>query len=312
MSAHQTRLAGATTPAPILTVPSTLFLGPAGSGKSDALTSALEFGKKLFVISTEANGLDSIINSFRRRRTVRPDLSLDNLYWQYIPPATLDTVMMLQKAKLANTNDVGDLQKLAANTLYRDKFPQFANLIRSFANLKDDRTQKVIGNIADLDDNWVLALDSLTSLTTMVTQNCKGIRPTTNQGEIGVIQELIRDLINNLTSLRCFFVLTAHIERETDEISQRERVMASTIGKKLAPQIPLYFSEVVKTYADNDGFWGSTIDPDATVKARYYPRAAKFPLTLGPVINGYEANKKLLLDSLPSAQVAEGLQPSAA
>lgn len=283
-----------------LTVPSVLLMGPPGSGKSDVIITALEAGKKVFVISTEGNGLDTLIESYQRRKKEalakkQTPPSIKHLHWAQVTPVPLDVTTMKIKAGISNANSVGQMQSLEQG-LMRNKYPQFMNLLRLLEKMKSDRTGEEFGNIATLTDEWVVCIDSLTGLNTMIIQHVKGIRPTMTQPEYGVVQEHCRDLINMLCSISCFFILTSHVERETNEITGIEKIAASTVGKKLSQQLPAYFSEVIRTYADNDGFWWSTLDAAAEVKARSLPRAAKIIPSFVPIIESYERRKATAQD----------------
>jgi hypothetical protein len=153
------------------------------------------------------------------------------------------------------------------------------------------RTGESFGNIAGFDDTWAIAVDSLTGVNQMVSQHVKGHRPTMTQPEYGVCQEHIKDFLGLWTSLRATFVLTAHVSRETNEVTGQERLTASTIGQALTPEIPPYFSEIVKTYVIGEEYAWSTLDPAIDVKHRALPRENKIPPTFVPIIEAYRRRK---------------------
>jgi hypothetical protein len=128
----------------------------------------------------------------------------------------------------------------------------------------------------------------------LVVQNVKGLRPGMTQPEIGIAQEHLRDTVSILTSLSCFILVTAHLERETNEIQQREKIMVSTVGKKLAPQLVRPFSEVVLSYRiAGEGFWWSNDDNGAELKHRLLPLSSKITPDFGKLVEAYRIDKAL-------------------
>ena len=108
----------------------------------------------------------------------------------------------------------------------------------------------------------------------------------------------IEQLLLKITSDRnAFFILNAHMEKEINELTGVSQVMASTIGRKLAPKIPRFFSEVV--YAKRlmkDGkaeFTWSTVDSAAELKNRSLPISQNLQQDYGPIISAYRQRKQL-------------------
>lgn len=275
--------------APPVNTPSILVMGPSGTGKTDSLITLLEAGLKVFVIVTEGGGIEILLDSVRRRLKGKEHL-FQNLHWAQIMPSSLNTKALLAKARLSNTMGVADMQKTEQG-LERNKYPQYMNLIRLLDNLVCQRTGEVIGNVATLDDSWALVVDSMTGLNQMIAQHVKGHRPTMTRPEYGVCQEHIRDMLALWTSLRCFFVLVAHVSRETNDVTGQERVTASTIGQALTSEIPAFFSEIVKTGVVGDQYIWSTLDQSTDVKHRALPRDAKIKPTFVPIVEAYRRRK---------------------
>jgi hypothetical protein len=81
-----------------------------------------------------------------------------------------------------------------------------------------------------------------------------------------------------------------------DEITGVQRVMTSTLGRKLAPKIPRFFSEVIYAQRGAPGglpFKWSTIDANADLKNRVLPVSSVLPPDFGPIIAGHK--KRLAL-----------------
>jgi hypothetical protein len=95
---------------------------------------------------------------------------------------------------------------------------------------------------------------------------------------------------------RCFLVVTSHIEKELNEITGTTQIMASTLGKKLAPKIPKFFSEVVYAKRHLAGttvrFSWSTVDNQAELKNRALPVSVDLSPTFAPIVEAYRARVK--------------------
>jgi hypothetical protein len=85
------------------------------------------------------------------------------------------------------------------------------------------------------------------------------------------IDNLERLITKLVVDTRCFFVLTAHLERETDEVTGGTQLMASTLGRKLAPKIPRWFDDVIHCRREGDKFIWSTDTMNVDLKARNLP-----------------------------------------
>ena len=85
--------------------------------------------------------------------------------------------------------------------------------------------------------------------------------------------------------------MTAHLERETDEISQGTMLMPSTLGKKLSPKIGRFFSDVVHVIRRVDKFHWSTISNNVELKARNLPLKDDLPPTFVPIIKKWRATQ---------------------
>ena len=133
-----------------------------------------------------------------------------------------------------------------------------------------------------------------------------GYKPAAHQGEYGVAMNFIEQLLLKLTSDRhAFFILNAHIEKEINELTGVSQIMASTLGRKLAPKIPRFFSEVVyskRLMKDGQAsFTWSTINSTAELKNRSLPISQNLQQDYGPIISAYRQRKTL---ATPAATAA--------
>ena len=171
-------------------------------------------------------------------------------------------------------------------------------LLHSFSNFKCERTGESFGDVSKWDDTRALALDSMLGLSLISWMLTLGYKPAAHQGEWGVAMNFIEQLLLKVTSdRRCFFVLNAHIEKELNEITGVSQIMVSTLGRKLAPKIPRFFSEVIYSKRImKDGkatFTWATVDSGADLKNRSLPLSTSLDQDYKPIVDAYRRRKTL-------------------
>lgn len=265
----------------------TLIMAPTGSGKTDCLLSYVEAGIEVFIVSTEGNGIQTLIKSARRRK-----LNMDLIHWRQINPTNMDMEAMIQSADQLNRKSVSDMQKIdSPGILQKSKYRSYLNLLTTIQNFKCQRTGKSYGDVTEWGDDRAFCIDSLTGINLMMTQLQTGNRGTLTLPDYNVCQLSIENLIVTLCSMKCFFTLTAHMEREKDEITGRVSIMASTVGKKLAPKVPIHFSEVIRARREEGKFFWSTEDSEAELKARSLPWSDKITPSFVQIVEAYRSDK---------------------
>ncbi len=233
----------------------TILQGPTGSGKTFSLRTLVEAGLELFVIATEP-GIENVLG----------DLPEERCHWHYIPPAVPEWGVMIDSANKINTQPQEVLQKSTGN---RIEYRQFIEFLNCCANFSDDRTGECFGAIDDWDTSRVIAVDGMSGLSIMAMDLVCGNKPAKTMADWGMAMDNLERLITKLScGTKCSFVLTAHLDRELDEISGGTKVTVSTLGRKLAPKIPRFFDEVVQTTRDGNKFYWSTAESGSDLKAR--------------------------------------------
>ena len=271
----------------LLTAPSVILLGPSGAGKTDSLGELALHVRKLFVLITEPNGLEVLIDSFERRK-----VPISKLHFHIVTPARAGFSGMVDLAKLVSVSTHESLSKQVPGSRQGAKFIEAMGVM---ANFVCQRTGETFGPIDKLPSDCAFALDSLSGLSVMAWDVTVGSKLTAHQGEWGVGMNLLERALNALTSnLKCLFVLTSHIERETDETTQGTKLMVSTLGRKLAPKVPRFFSEVVLSQMENGSYFWNTISPSVDLKHRALPLASKIPVSFKPIVDKYNARLKAL------------------
>lgn len=273
----------------IVQPPSVLLMGTSGSGKTYALSTLVETGLEVFLLITEPHGLETMLDVAAAKR-----LDISKLHWHYVGPARPGFQSLENMSKLISVSNQKDLADMKP-TMRTDV--AFAKLLATCLDFKDDKDGKAYGPVDKFGPERVFAVDSLSGLSAMAMDNTIGDKVTANPGEWGIAMRLLDKFILLCTSdLKCPFVLTAHIEREEDPLTGATQTMASTLGKKLAPQLPKFFSEVILAHTITEGdkrtFWWSTNTSNTVLKNRALPISSKLQPDFRPIIEAYNARLK--------------------
>jgi hypothetical protein len=271
----------------IIQPPSVLLEGPTGTGKTDALTTYIEAGLELFVLVTEPTGVDSLLISMERR-----NLPIEKLHWHHITPATagfndLDDIAakisVLSQDALAKLPPQGDRSK-----------PKWREMLKSLSDFPCDRTSTSYGPVDSWDDSKALVVDSLTGISDMAWSMVVGTKPTAHPGEWQIAMGQIAMWLNRCTSnLKCHFALTAHVSREANEVTGAQQIMTSTLGSKLAPKIPTYFSEVILSRREGEQFFWSNTAFNVDLKKRALPFGDKHIPSFVPIVEAHKRRVSL-------------------
>jgi hypothetical protein len=278
-------------PTTILQPPSVLLEGGSGSGKTSSIVTLLQAGLEVFVIGTEPGFVDSLLD---RARVL--NVSIDKLHWMSVLPATEGWEALDEMTRVIGTMDFEGVSKLKGVGKDKTRVPamKFLNALKDF---HDERTGQSYGSFTQFDDTCALAIDSLSGLSIIAWYLTVGNKPTAAPGEWNIAMNYIEALLMKINSDRqCYFILTAHIEKEMDEILGVQKIMTSTLGRKLAPKIPRFFSEVVYSQRTTNvpQFRWSTIDANADLKNRVLPVSNILDQSFVPVVEGHKKRIALL------------------
>jgi len=255
-----------------------LVEGPTGTGKTHSLGTLADAGLELFCLFTEA-GLETLLGYWTDKGKPVPP----NVHWHILPKDTLGFGTLADAALKINTFTQESLHKMQDPD--RAKHNQFVSLLRALADFPDDRTGKKFGAVDTWGPDRCLAIDSLTGINPIALSLVVGGKPVKSQADWGIAQDQIEKLVRQLTDgCRCHFVLTAHVEREVDQVFGGVKITVSTLGKALAPKIPPMFSDVILSYREGTKFLWSTANPSADLKARNLPIADAIPQDFGAII----------------------------
>lgn len=253
-----------------------LLMGGTGGGKTFSLRTLVESGVEVFVIATEP-GINNVLG----------DLPPERMHWHYLPPLPMSLDTLYKQVDSINTRS---LKELADQTVDRSSFRQMLDFINLLKDFKCQRTGKSYGDVTKWGPDRALVVDSLSGLTMMMINATIGTKVVVALSDYGIIQQALERQVNSLCMvLNCHFIMTAHVEREVDETTGAISLMASTMGKKLAPKLPRFFDEVIFVKREATSFFWSTASYGVDTKARLLPIKDKLEASFAPLVKAWKA-----------------------
>lgn len=253
----------------------TLLVGATGTGKTYSIRSLIDAGITPFVLFTEP-GMVTL-----------GDIKCDKLHWKYIPPASPTWDMMQDSASKINTLSLEGLAKLGG--INKQGYGQFREVLGTLANFKCDRCGESFGDVTTWGPDRAIVIDSLSGLSIMAMDLVVGSKPVKSMADWGISVDNLERLLNKICAdTRCHFILTAHLEREQDEVTGGVTLVASTLGRKLGPKLPRYFDDVVLCRRDGTQFKWSTAAMNTDLKARTLPISDNIEPTFKLIADGWK------------------------
>ncbi len=266
------------TPTQVLAGSNVLLEGPAGTGKTYAIGTLVDSGVEVFYLGLE-NGLETLLGYWTDRGKPVPD----NLHWHIVEPPKAGFKEMLDNVNKINTLTFEMLTKAVDTN--KSKYDQMSKILQCLSDFKCQRTGKSYGAVDDWTPERALVMDGLTGLNNAAMQNAVGGKPVRSMADWGLAQVQVENLLRMICDgCPCWFVLIAHVERETDAILGGIKLTTSTLGKALAPKIPAMFSDVILTVRTNDKWTWDTANPQADLKTRNLPIASGLKPDFGAIV----------------------------
>lgn len=239
--------------------PKILLIGDSGTGKTHAIRTLFEAGfDEVFCVFTEP-GMEVV-----------GDIPKGKLMWKYLAPARSSWKVLREQANKINTLPYKTLAEMS--DMDKRKYNQFVQLYDVLANFKDDRTGKEYGAVDEWGTNRALVLDSLSGINLMAMKLVVGGKPVKSQPDWQIAMDNVETLITQLTTgVWTTVVVLAHMEREVDEITGGSTIMVSSLGRKLAPKLPRFFSDCIQTVRNGKEFSWTTATSNAALKSRNLP-----------------------------------------
>ena len=286
--------------------PSTLIIGPAGTGKTTSLVTAIEAGLSLRLLATEPTAPNRVIEEIRKRK-----LSMEKFDWCFVSPSVPSWAALREAATIINTMTLKDIAELRSG-IARPDGTQWLNFLIAIEHFKSERTGLDLGDATEWGSDVMFAIDGLTGISTMSRNLTIGLKPNPSPGEWGVMQSTILTLIRKLTAdSKCFLTLIAHVEREMNEITGMSNITVSPLGAKLAPKLPPEFTTVVLAKRDAAKFSWSTAASGVDTKQGDLAFQDDLLPSFAPIIEGFRARLALANAPTPTAAPTASVQPAA-
>lgn len=273
--------------------PSILLMGDAGTGKTTSIYTLLERGLKVFVLTTEPAGLQSLIDKILDKNVEL----LKNLHWHEVTPSAANWSALTKLGEMVTNKGYEEISK-EKDGIAKRQTAGFNILVDATANFTCQRTGEIIGDVTEQGPGTVFVIDSLSGLSTICYQHTVGFKPSPHQGEWGTMMSILESYLNMVTQNRnCYFVLIAHMDVEPNELLGISSKMVATLGKKLAPKIPKMFTEVVLAKRDGDKFSWSTAEPNTILKTSVLPISRNLEPSFRLCVERYEKRMEAIKNS---------------
>lgn len=259
-----------------------LLMGPSGTGKTHSIGTLIDAGIEVFYFAYE-QGVESLIGYYTDNGKPVPP----NLHVCTVGAPSASFTEMADSVRYANTLSFEALIKQVDTN--RSKYNQLEKFLRSFNDVTDDAGNKY-GDVAKWGPDKALVIDGLTGMCDAAMKTCIGGKFARDQKDWGLAQGMVENILRKITTESQFhFVLLAHVEREADPNGGGLKLMASALGKALAPKLPAMFSDVILTKRLGREFVWDTEDPTADLKTRNLPISPKNPPTFASILTRWKA-----------------------
>lgn len=266
-----------------------LLEGPAGTGKTYALSTLVNAGLEVFVLFLEP-GIEALMAPWADKGLPVPS----NLHWNVLapPPAAYSDLKQM-------ITDSGSMtQKMLSNTVdpNRGKNNPVLPVVELINDFVDQRTGKHYGPVASWGTDKVFVIDHLTSLSGMFMRMLTGNKSVSDKPDYGIAQTNFMKFQEYLINgCKCHFVMIAHIDRYIDEVQGGMRLMTKSIGRAIAGDVPIPYSDVILSRREGDKFFWDTAESQADLKTRNLPILSKNPPDFGAIYSKWKAREKASL-----------------
>ena len=260
-----------------------LLIGPAGTGKTYSLGTAVDTGIECFYLGLEP-GLESLLGYYTDRNLPIPP----NLHWHSLKGPTASFLELIDAATKINTLSLDSLAKMVDPN--KSKHNRFIELLKALNNFPDDRTGKTFGPVDKWGPSRLLMIDGMTGLNDCAMSLVIGGKAVKNQSDWGIAQDQVYRLLKMLCeSCVCHTITLAHVARETDMVLGGTKLMVASLGKALAPQLPSMFSDVILAVRQGEKWHWDTANVMADLKTRNLPIRSDLPPSFKPIFDKWVA-----------------------
>lgn len=277
---------------PTLAGPKMLLEGPSGTGKTFSLGTLVDWAAKqspvlpVHVVFTE-NGLETLLGYWADKGLAVPT----NLRYHVCRTPVLDLAALTDAAdKAGKLSYASLLLAVDSNRATNNPWLKFLTVL---SDVPDDRTGLKHGNIGTWGNDQILVNDSLSETASACFKMVTGNKPVASQPDYQVAQNNLINWLRYMTqSLQCTFVMTAHVQRQTNELTQSTMTMTKAIGKAIGDEIPQLFSETIFTVREGASWTWDTAAFGVDTKTRYLPVQSKITPNFALIMDKWLARAK--------------------
>lgn len=271
--------------------PKVLLMGPSGTGKTYSIGTAVDWAAKnnteVFVLFTES-GLEALKGYWTDRNLLIPS----NLHWHQQQTVALGLTALIEGAEKVGKftykmlTEMNDSNRGGENN-------SFWKILLTCKDFPDDRTGKSFGNFDSFKTDKIFVVDSLSELSNAAMKMQVGNKPMAAPHDYGVAQQYILSYLRLITQgLECPIILTAHVDRILDTVSQTTKIMVKSAGKALADEIPQLFSDVIYAVREGDRFYWDTALLGVDTKTRSLGFKSKINPSFEAVFDTWKTRSK--------------------
>lgn len=263
--------------------PKVLIEGPTGTGKTYALGTLVDWcdahDMPVYALFTE-NSAETLRGYWLDHdRPIPPNLHMCDMLVRPVGLKSLvDAADKVGKLSYESLTKLSDPARSGENNAYW-------KILAACADFKDD-AGKSYGPIDAFPSGSMFVLDSLSELSVAALKMVIGNKPTASQPDYGVAQNNLINFLRLLTQgIACGVVMTAHVDRQQDEITGSVKLMTKAVGKALANDIPQLFSDVIYTVREGTSWYWDTAAANVDTKTRNLPVASKQIPSFAPLMD---------------------------
>lgn len=209
------------------------------------------------------------------------------IFWNYVSvTSSLDALTaMATKVNTINYEGLSQMPEVG-----KKEAKDLLAIYALFKNFKDMNTGKEFGNVETWPPNYILGIDSFTGVADAAWTNHRGDNVTAGMQNYQVVQNTLKALLKWVCrGLRCTVIMTAHTQRETNEVTGQSLIYPAAPGAKLSPLVGRDFDEVFMCVKDGkDYFWSTAVRGFAS-KNRNLPTAEKIPINWGLIFDKFNS-----------------------
>jgi len=199
-----------------------------------------------------------------------------NLRWHVVRTPSLSLEALIDGASKTGMMSMDALFKSIDPNRGRNN--PWETLLRVFSDVPDDRTGTKHGNIGTWGAHTILINDSLSETANACMRMVTGVKTSASLPEYGVAQGNLINWLRYMTqTFQGTFVMTAHVQRQMNEVTGAVQLMTKAIGKAMADDIPQLFSETIYTMREGTNWYWDTAASNVDTKTRYLPIQSKIP-----------------------------------